>query len=95
MMLNACGEGSKHYFAILVLVYRGLHNVCNRNVKSEKATTVNFKLVVQGFWKWVVSIVCISQPLYTLQPEVLGFVWCTLSHCLFPKAMDNQQVHGV
>ena len=21
---------------------------------------------------------------------VLGFVWCTLSHRLFPKAMDNQ-----
>ena len=26
----------------------------------------------------------------TLQPKVLGFVWCTLSHRLFPKAMDNQ-----
>ena len=25
-----------------------------------------------------------------LQPKMLGFVWCTLSHCLFPKAMDNQ-----
>ena len=24
-------------------------------------STVNFKLVVQGFWKWVVSLVCTSQ----------------------------------
>ena len=26
----------------------------------------------------------------TLQLTVLGFVWCTLSHYLFPKTMDNQ-----
>ena len=26
----------------------------------------------------------------SLQPKVLGFVWCTLSHRLFPKAMDIQ-----
>ncbi len=29
----------------------------------------------------------------TLQPKVLGFVWCylcTLSHCLFPYGMDTQ-----
>ena len=25
----------------------------------------------------------------TTLPKVLGFVWCTLSYYLFPKAMDN------
>ena len=31
----------------------------------------------------------VSLPTTTLQPKVLGFVWCTLSNYLFPKAMDN------
>ena len=53
-------------------------------------TTVNFKLAVQRFWKWVVSLAGTSQP----QPKVLGFVWCTLSHCLFPKSMDNKEVRS-
>ena len=30
---------------------------------NAKACTVNFKLV--GFWKWVVSLVCTSQPLHS------------------------------
>ena len=62
-----------HILATLISVHRSF------------MLTVIFKLVVQGFWKWVVSLVST-----TLQPKVLGFVWCTLSHCLFPKAMDNQ-----
>ncbi len=35
-------------------------------------------------------VISLYKPTTTLQPKVLGFVWCTLSHCLFPKAMDNQ-----
>ena len=33
------------------------------------------------------GVICLYKPTTTLQP---GFVWCTLSHRLFPKAMDNQ-----
>ena len=36
------------------------------------------------------GVISLYKPTTTLQPKVLGFVWCTLSHCLFPKAMDNQ-----
>ena len=58
------------------------------------------KLLLQGsvlvcctgrFWKWVASIVRpASHYAPTLLPEVFGFVWCSLSHNLIPKAMDNQ-----
>ncbi len=36
-------------------------------------------------------VVSLYKPTTTLQPKVLG-LWCTLGHCLFPKAMDNQPV---
>ena len=35
------------------------------------------------------GVISLYKPTITLQPKVLGFVWCTLSHRLFPKAMDN------
>ncbi len=35
-------------------------------------------------------VISLCKPTPTLQPKVLGYVWCTLSHYLFPKAMDNQ-----
>ena len=45
------------------------------------------------------GVISLYKPTTTLQPKVLGFVWCTLSHRLFPKAMDNQPekystIHG-
>ncbi len=36
-------------------------------------------------------VISLYKPTTTLQPKVLGFVWCTLSHHLFPKARDNQK----
>ena len=36
------------------------------------------------------GVISFYKPTTTLEPRVLGFVWCTLSHCLFPNAMDNQ-----
>ena len=33
------------------------------------------------------GVISLYKPTTTLQPKVLGFVWCTLSHRLFPKAM--------
>ena len=36
------------------------------------------------------GVISLYKPTTTLQPKVLGFVRCTLSHSLFPKAMDNQ-----
>ena len=36
------------------------------------------------------GVISLYKPTTTLQPKVLGIVWCTLSHRLFPKAMDNQ-----
>ncbi len=39
-------------------------------------------------------VIRLYKPTTTLQPKVLGFVWCDLSHRLFPKAMDNQPELG-
>ena len=36
------------------------------------------------------GVISLYKPTTTHQPKVLGFVWCTLSHRLFTKAMDNQ-----
>ena len=44
----------------------------------EMVGTIFFRLVVQGFWNWV----SLYKPTTTLQPKVLGFVWCTLGYCL-------------
>ena len=36
------------------------------------------------------GVISLYKPTTTLEHKVLGFVWCTLGHRLFPKAMDNQ-----
>ncbi len=35
---------------------------------------------------------CVISLYKPLQPKALGFVWCTQSHRLFPRAMDKQPV---
>ncbi len=56
-------------------------------------TYSNSRKIIAVFFRWVVHEFCVIslyKPTTTLQSKVLGFVWCTQSHLLFPKALDNQ-----
>ena len=61
--------------------------ICNTNANTP---TVFFRLVACPRLLGMGGVISLYKPTTTLQPKVLGFVRCTLSHSLFPKAMDNQ-----